>query len=67
MLCRHDYVIKGKTSAFSGSGLDVLGFDWQRNFFKKEMASLFRSPDSFPLQNNVYHHRQTTELSVFGP
>ena len=34
---------------------------------KMEMVFLFRSCDSSFLQNNMYHHRQTTELSVFGP
>ena len=34
---------------------------------KMEMAFLLRSRDSAFLQNNVYPHRQTTKLSVFGP
>ena len=34
---------------------------------KMVMVFLFRSPDSSFMQNNVYHHRQTTYLSVFGP
>ena len=34
---------------------------------KREMAFLFQSHDSSFLQTNVFHHRQTTKLMVFGP
>ena len=34
MGCRHNYTKNGITSAFFGSGSDVLGSDWRRNFFK---------------------------------
>ena len=34
MGCRPDYAINGITSACFGSGLDVPGYDWWRNFFK---------------------------------
>ena len=34
MECRHDYTINEITSTFFGSGSDVLGWDWRRNFFE---------------------------------
>ena len=57
MGCQHADAIYGKTFAFFGSGLDVLGCDWLSS--KMEMIFLFRTRDSSFLQNNVYHHRQT--------
>ena len=35
MGCQHDHVLNGITSTFFGSGSDVLGCDWWRNFYKK--------------------------------
>ena len=60
MGCRHGYTINGITSAFFGSGSDVLGSDGAEISPKMEMVFLCGSRDSSFLQNNVYHHCQTT-------
>ena len=57
---RHDYAINGKTSPFLVQVrmcLVVIGGEISSEL---EMAFLFRSRDSSLLQNNVYHHHQTT-------
>ena len=41
MRCRHDCAINGIISGFFGSGSDVLGCDWRRNFIKSGDGFLF--------------------------
>ena len=52
---------------FFVSGSDVLACDFREISSKMEMTFLFRSRGWSFLQNNVYRHRQTTYLLVFGP
>ena len=60
MGCRHDYAINGITSTFLVQIRMCLVVIGGEIFSKLEMAFLFRSRDSYFLQNNVYRHRQTT-------
>ena len=53
MRCRHDYAINGKTSAFFGSGSDVLGCEWRRNFIPKGDGFSFSQSRLVPLAKKM--------------